>query len=78
MSGRFGPYVKHGDINATLPRTVKTRSNHIAQAVTLIAEKAAKGPVKKRPVRRDAAKPAAKSAAKKPAQKTAKAKSKAK
>src|SRR5258708_27759166 len=48
MSGRYGPYVKHGAINATLPRTVKPESVTLEQALTLIAEKAAKGPAPKR------------------------------
>src|SRR5262249_34734173 len=36
MSGRFGPYVKHGSINATLPRQVKPESVTLDQAVALI------------------------------------------
>ncbi|MEP7289700.1 MAG: DNA topoisomerase, partial [Chloroflexota bacterium] len=54
MSGRFGPYVKHGEINATLPRGLKPEALTMEQAITLIAEKAAKGPVTKK--RRTAAK----------------------
>ena len=42
-SGRFGPYVNHGQVNATLPRTVKPEDLSLDQAVTLLAEKEAKG-----------------------------------
>jgi DNA topoisomerase-1 len=63
--GRYGPYVKHGKVNATIPRGRNPEELTLAQAVELIAERAAKGPGKK-PAR--AAKPAAKKAsAKKPA-----------
>jgi DNA topoisomerase-1 len=44
MAGRFGPYVKHGDINATLPRGTKPDTLTLDQAVALIAAKAARGP----------------------------------
>ncbi len=78
MSGQFGPYVKHGEVNATLPRTVKPESITLTQALVLIAEKAAKGPVKKRPVRKTAAKSVTKTTAEKPVKKTAKTSTKAK
>ena len=41
-SGRYGPYVKHGDINATLPDRDKVDSLTLADALALLAEKAAK------------------------------------
>ena len=41
-AGRFGPYVKHGDVNATLPDRDKVDSLTLAEAVTLLDEKAAK------------------------------------
>ncbi|HLY28201.1 MAG TPA: type I DNA topoisomerase [Aggregatilineales bacterium] len=69
MSGRYGPYVKHGDINATLPRNVKPESVTLEQALVLVAEKAAKGP-SKRPARRPV-KSSPKSVTRKPARKTA-------
>jgi DNA topoisomerase-1 len=46
LSGRYGPYVKHGDINATLPRGKEPAELTMDQAVQLIAERAAKGPSK--------------------------------
>jgi DNA topoisomerase-1 len=42
MSGRFGPYVKHGRINATLPKDTDPEAMTMEQAVELIAAKAAK------------------------------------
>jgi DNA topoisomerase-1 len=40
--GRFGPYVNHGKINATLPRGVDPKDVTLEQAVQLIAERFAK------------------------------------
>jgi DNA topoisomerase-1 len=79
FSGRYGPYVKHGKINATLPDSVPPEEVTLEQALELIAAKAAKGPKKKKVVKKKMAKKKAtakkktkKSAAKKKA--TAKAK----
>jgi len=47
LSGRYGPYVKHGKINATLPKDRNPEEVTIADAVELIAARAAKGPTKK-------------------------------
>jgi len=77
MSGRYGPYVKHGKTNATLPRGMDPQAVTVEQAVELIAAKAAKGGGKKAPAKKAAAskKPAAKkSPAKKAAPKKAAAK----
>ncbi len=46
LSGRYGPYVKHGDVNATLPRGKDPAALTMEEAVTLIAERVAKGPSK--------------------------------
>ncbi|WP_296819252.1 type I DNA topoisomerase [Brevundimonas sp.] len=70
MPGRFGPYVKSGKINATLPKTLDPAAVTLEEAVALLAAKAAKGPGKK-PAR--VAKP--KTAAKPKAKKAPKAKS---
>ena len=56
--GRFGPYVKHGKTNATLPKDLDMDDVTLEQAVELIAAKVAKGGAKK-------AKPKAKSKPKK-------------
>jgi DNA topoisomerase-1 len=45
--GRYGPYVKHGGVNATVPRDVKPEALTLDQAVALLAERAAKGGGKK-------------------------------
>ncbi|MDU8926103.1 type I DNA topoisomerase [Alisedimentitalea sp. MJ-SS2] len=42
MDGRYGPYVKHEKVNATLPKDVKPEDMTMDMAVALIAEKAAK------------------------------------
>ncbi|WP_207476180.1 type I DNA topoisomerase [Arenibaculum pallidiluteum] len=42
-SGRFGPYVKHGSLMASLPRSAEPESFTLEAAVELLAAKAAKG-----------------------------------
>jgi len=47
--GRYGPYVKHGKVNATLPAGTDATNVTLDEAVALIAAKAAKGaPAKKK------------------------------
>jgi DNA topoisomerase-1 len=46
MEGRFGPYVTDGTTNATLPKAADPASLTLEEAVTLLAERAAKGPAK--------------------------------
>ncbi len=45
-AGRFGAYVQHGELRATLPRDTEPDSLTIETAVTLLADKAAKTPGK--------------------------------
>ncbi|HEY1224185.1 MAG TPA: type I DNA topoisomerase [Brevundimonas sp.] len=73
MAGRFGPYVKSGKINATLPKGTAPEDLTMEQALPLLAAKAGAAPKKKAPAKKAAAKkPAAKKApAKKPAAKKA-------
>ncbi|MPQ95124.1 type I DNA topoisomerase [Thioclava sp. JE_KL1] len=80
MPGRYGPYVKWGKINATLPKELEPESVTLEDALPLIEAKAAKkGGTKKKaaPKKTAAKKPAAKkpaakkTAAKKPAAKKA-------
>jgi len=76
LSGRYGPYVSHNKINATLPKSKDPASVTVEEAVTLLAERAAK--TSKKPAKKGAAKKAAakKAAAKKPAAKKAAAEKK--
>ncbi|WP_417688931.1 type I DNA topoisomerase [Roseibium sp.] len=76
--GRYGPYVKHGKVNATLPKDTDPQAVTMEQAVELIAAKASKGGTKKTAAKKTTAKkPAAKkTAAKKTTAKKTTAKSK--
>ena len=73
FSGRFGPYVQHNGIRATLPKSVTPEELTIEQALELLTEKAAKGGGKTTGRKTSAKKaPAAKtSTAKTPAKKAA-------
>ena len=71
--GRYGAYVNHAKINATLPKDTDPLTVTMEQAVLWIAEKAAKSG--KKPAA--AKKPKATKAAKKPAKAATKAKPKA-
>jgi DNA topoisomerase-1 len=48
MKGRYGPYVTDGKLNATLPRDSDPMSVNLEEAVSLLAERAAKGPSEKK------------------------------
>ncbi|HEU0014416.1 MAG TPA: type I DNA topoisomerase [Longimicrobium sp.] len=48
FEGRYGPYVKHGDTNASLPKGVGPDEVTLYQAVTLLAEREASAPAKKK------------------------------
>ncbi len=51
LEGRYGPYVKHGRINATLPKDLDPQDVSMEDAIRLIAERAAKTG-KKKPARK--------------------------
>ena len=70
FAGRYGPYLKHGDINATLPKSKDPATVTLGEAVEIIAERVAKGGGK--PARK------AKAPAKKPTPKKAAATAKPK
>ncbi|WP_411286920.1 type I DNA topoisomerase [Phenylobacterium sp.] len=76
LSGRYGPYIKHGATNANVPRGTDPQDVTLEQAVLLLAERAAKpSGGKKKPARAAKASPAPKAAARKaPARKKAAAK----
>jgi len=69
MPGKYGPYVKWGKVNATLPKELTPEEVTLDEALALVAEKADKG---KKPARKAAPKavaakkPAAKAAVKRP------------
>ncbi len=70
-SGRYGPYVNHGKVNATLPRSMDPEGVTLEQALELLAEKAGRAPVKKAPKKQAAKKKApAKTVPKKAARKS--------
>jgi DNA topoisomerase-1 len=47
LSGRYGPYVKHGKVNATLPKDIEPEQTTLEQAVELIAARSTKGSSRK-------------------------------
>ncbi len=46
-NGRYGPYVRHGKVNATLPKDISLEEITLEEALTLLAARVAKGPVAK-------------------------------
>ncbi len=54
--GQYGPYVKHGKINATLPKDASIDSFTLEEALPLLAAKAEKGGKKKKPAKKASAK----------------------
>ncbi|PSC02798.1 type I DNA topoisomerase [Alsobacter soli] len=61
--GRYGPYVKHGSVNATLPKGMAGDAVTLEQALELIAARAASAPAKKGVKKAAASKSTAKKAA---------------
>ena len=54
-SGRYGPYVKHGKVNATLPDPNAIASVTLEEALELLAAKSGKGKAKPKSRMRKAA-----------------------
>ena len=48
FDGRYGAYVKHGKVNATLPKGTDPQAFTIEEALPLLAERAARGPAPKK------------------------------
>ena len=77
FNGRYGPYLKHGTINANIPRGADPASITLEQAIELVDARAAAAPSTKMKGKRGkvpakkAAKAPAKTAAKAPAKKAA-------
>jgi DNA topoisomerase-1 len=47
-SGRYGPYVRHGKVNATLPKDTTPEEITLEEGLALLAARVAKGPVVKK------------------------------
>ena len=86
LSGRYGPYVKHGSVNATLPKGKDPATLTVEEAIALLAARAAqngtgakrgkaKAPAEKATSEKAAAKQASTVAKKVPAKKAAKSRS---
>ncbi|MDX1915547.1 MAG: type I DNA topoisomerase [Methylophilus sp.] len=73
FAGRYGPYVQHAKIRATLPKSILPEELTLEEAMTLLAEKAAKEAPAKKPAAKkvDSKTTAKKSATKKPTTKKA-------
>jgi DNA topoisomerase-1 len=71
FEGRYGPYVKHKKINATIPKDKEIEKLTLEEALTLLEEKAAKGGGKKKKTTKKKTAPVKKKTAKR---KTAKKK----
>ncbi|MEP3482600.1 MAG: type I DNA topoisomerase [Fuerstiella sp.] len=74
FEGRYGMYVKHGKINATLPKDTDINSVTLEQAIEWLDAKAEKSGVKKKAKKKAAKKKAKKKSAKKKAAKKSAAK----
>ena len=70
-AGRYGPYVEHNKLRATLPRGTEISEITLEDAIPLLATKAAKAPATKKSAKKAAKKSAKKAAPKKTAKKSA-------
>lgn len=71
LDGRYGPYVSHNKVNATIPKGTDPAALTQEEAIRLLEERIAKGGGKK-PARKSAAKPKAKATSKKATSETTK------
>jgi len=71
LSGRFGPYIKHGSTNANIPKGSDPQEITLEEAIQLIADRVAKGGGKKPAKAKAAAKPKSATVKKPPAKKAA-------
>jgi DNA topoisomerase-1 len=71
FSGRYGPYVNHDGVNATLPRDLAPEEVTMERALELVAAQAAKGKPAKKSARKAAPKVAAEAASDKATAKAA-------
>lgn len=55
FDGKYGHYVKHGTVNATIPKGSDIATFTLEEAIPLLAERAAAGGGKKKPARKKAA-----------------------
>jgi DNA topoisomerase-1 len=76
FAGRYGPYVQHGKVRATLPKSIEPESLTLDEALELLTAKSAKGEPSKKAAstktiskKRTISKPTNKTTAKKPAAK---------
>ena len=75
FEGRYGPFVKHGKTNATIPKDHEVEQVSLEEAVTWLSEKVARtgaGRGRKKATKKKTAKKATKKTTKKAAKKTAK------
>jgi DNA topoisomerase I len=56
LTGRYGPYVKHGKVNATIPKDREPEQVTMEEAVALLAARSGKAPAKKKPAKKTARK----------------------
>ena len=47
-NGRYGPYVRHGKVNATLPKDITPEEVTLEEGIALLAARVAKGPAQKK------------------------------
>ncbi len=71
LEGRYGPYVTDGETNASVPKGTSVEELTAEAVLTLLAERAAQGPPKKKARKKAAPKAAASKPAKKAAKKPA-------